>query len=294
MQRYTLLLAFIAISAFGQSDLRQQIQRISADAQGTVSVACSLPGTELDCGLNADSHPPMHSVFKFPLALTTLHLVETGNLNLDQQVRFLATDRIPPPVYSPLQDKYPQANVDVSIRELLRLSVSLSDNTAADVLLRVIGGPGVVDSYVKSIGIQGFHLESSEREIHSDFTTQYRNWIEPRSAVQLLRRFNDNSPLSTQHTELIKEWMRDTPTAAHRLRGDLPAGIVVIHKSGTSKTNQGLTYATNDIGLIGLPDGRFLAIAVFVTESKADDATRDAVIAYIAKAVYEASMKTKK
>ena len=291
MWRYALLLAVLTTYAVGQNNLREQIRLIAADAQGSVSVACSLPGSDLNCDQNADAHPPMHSVFKFPLAVATLHLVEAGSLGLDQQVRFLASDRIPPPVYSPLQDKYPQADVDISIRELLRLAVSLSDNTAADVLLRVIGGPGVVDNYVKSIGIEGFHLESTEREILGDFTTQYRNWFEPRSAVRLLRRFKDNSPLTAQHTVLMNEWMRDTPTAAHRLKGNLPAGTVVIHKSGTSKTNQGLTYATNDIGLILLPDGRSLAIAVFVTGSRADEATRDAVIARIAKAVYEVALK---
>jgi beta-lactamase class A len=236
----------------------------------------------------------MHSVFKFPLALTVLHLVEAGSLSLDQPIRFLPADRIPPPVYSPLQDKYPQADVDLPLRELLRLAVSLSDNTAADVLLRVIGGPRVVDGYMKSLGVKGFHLESTEREILSDFTTQYRNWFEPRSAAQLLRRFQDNSPLNAQYTALLGEWLRDTPTAMHRLKGDLPAGTVVLHKSGTSKTNQGLTFATNDIGLIFLPDGRSLAIAVFVTDSRAEDATRDAVIARIAKAAYDAALKHSK
>ena len=118
MWRYIFFLSLLAIRAFGQGDIRGQIQKIADDAQGKVAVACSLPGSELNCDLNADAHPPMHSVFKFPLALTTLHLVETGTLNLDQQVRFLASDRIPPPVYSPLQDKYPLADIEISICEL--------------------------------------------------------------------------------------------------------------------------------------------------------------------------------
>jgi beta-lactamase class A len=294
MWRYLFLFSFLASRAWGQNDLREQIREIAADAQGKVSVACSLPGSNLNCDLNADAHPPMQSVFKFPLALATLHLVETGTLSLDQSVRFLPTDRIPPSVYSPLQSKYPQANVDISLRELLRLTVSLSDNTAADVLLRVIGGPRVVEAYMISLGIEGFHIESTERELHFDIASQYRNWFEPRAAVQLLRRFNDNSLLTAPHTALIKEWMCDTPTTPHRLKGGLPAGTVVLHKSGTSDTNQGLTYATNDIGLIVLPDGQSLAIAVFVTDSRAEDATRDAVIARIAKAAYDAALKLSK
>jgi len=67
-----------------------------------------------------------------------------------------------------------------------------------------------------------------------------------------------------------------------------------MHKTGTSGTRDGVTFATNDVGLIALPDGRRLAIAIFVTDSKADDDTRDAVIARIGKAAYDESTRTKK
>jgi CubicO group peptidase (beta-lactamase class C family) len=66
----------------------------------------------------------MQSVFKVPLALATLHLVEQGKLSLDHPVRFLASDRILPNTYSPLQDKYPEANVDIPLQELLRVAKS--------------------------------------------------------------------------------------------------------------------------------------------------------------------------
>jgi beta-lactamase class A len=233
----------------------------------------------------------MQSVFKFPLAVTALHLVEQGKFSLDQSVRFLPSDRILPHTYSPLQDRYPRADVDVPLRELLRLEVSLSDNAAADVVLRTVGGPTVVDAYMKSIGVEGFHLEDGEDALARDVTAQYRNWFEPRGAIQLLRRIGDNSPLTPEHTQLLLQWMKDSPTGEHRIKGDLPKGTIVMHKTGTSGTGKGVAYATNDIGLITLPDGRRLAIAVFVTDSKADEATRDAVIARIAKAAYDASLQ---
>lgn len=67
-----------------------------------------------------------------------------------------------------------------------------------------------------------------------------------------------------------------------------------MHKTGSSGTRDGVTAATNDIGLITLPDGRRLAIAIFISDSKADDATRDAVIARIAKAAYDVGTQSKK
>src|SRR5438270_8448517 len=93
--------------AIGQSALQAKVAGIAADAQGTVSVSCLLPGTALNCDLHPHNHSPMQSVFKLPLTLTVLHLADSGNLLpgqrrdesikviLDRSVRFLADDRIP-------------------------------------------------------------------------------------------------------------------------------------------------------------------------------------------------------
>ncbi|HJZ52344.1 MAG TPA: serine hydrolase, partial [Candidatus Acidoferrales bacterium] len=160
--RFTTLFILFASSAFAQTPLQRQIQGIAADTHGKVSVACSLPDSSLNCDLNPQARPPMQSVFKFPLAVTALHLVEQGKLSLDQSVRFLPADRILPHTHSPLQDKYPDANVEVPLRELLGLAVSQSDNVAADIVLRTIGGPAIVNRYMDSIGVTGFHLEDGE------------------------------------------------------------------------------------------------------------------------------------
>jgi hypothetical protein len=179
-----------------QDALREQIAAIAAEANGRVSVACSLPGTALNCDFNAFAHAPMQSTFKAPLALTALHLVERGKLSLDDPIRFLASDRILPSTYSPLQDEYPAAGVDIPLRRLLELAVSASDNVAADIVLRVIGGPEMVGRYIQECGIEGFHIEDNEQGLHRDAAAQYRNWFEPAGAVQFLRArqrpFSDN------------------------------------------------------------------------------------------------------
>ena len=288
--RPVLLLVFYAGSAVAQEPLRQQIRSVAAEAHGKVSVACSLPGSSLNCDLDPTAHPPMQSVFKLPLALTILHQVEQGKFSLDQPIRFLPEDLILPKPYSPLQDRYPNAGVDVPLRTLLQMTVSLSDNTAADILLRLAGGTKVVNEYIASLGITGFHLEDTERALHREVGLQYRNWFEPQGAVQLLRRISDHSPLTVEHTELLLGWMRpEVPTK--RLQGDLPKGTSVAHKSGTSDVDNGVAHATNDIGLIAMPDGRQLAVAVFVTDSTADAATREKVIAEIGRAAYDAGMR---
>jgi beta-lactamase class A len=272
--------------ATAQQPLQQQIRDIAATVQGKVSVACSLPGSKLNCELNPRAHPPMQSVFKLPLALTILHEVESGKFHLEQLIRFRPEDLSPTKTHSPLRDEYPHANVDLPLRRLLERSVTHSDNVATDILLRVAGGPRAIDHYIASLGISGFHLQDDERALHRDTKLQYRNWFEPRGAVQLLCAISDHSPLTAEHTALLLQWM-ESPMA--RLHGELPDGIRVFHKSGTSDVENGLAAATNDIGLIQLPNGGRLAIAVFVTDSRADQDAREGVIARIARAAFDAA-----
>jgi beta-lactamase class A len=274
------------LAAPAQSPLQQQIATIAVAAKGQVSVACSLPGVKLDCNYHAEAHVPMQSVFKFPLAIAVLQQVEAGKLNLDQQVRFETAD-LYPGSYSPLQDKYPKAGVDVPLRELLRLSVSLSDNIATDILLRLIGGPATVQRAMDKLGFAAIRVVDSERSMHDDESRQYRNTAEPRAMVGLLRLVADHSPLTPEHTALLNEFMEAPVVSPKRIRGKLPEGTVVAHKSGTSGVEKGMAAATNDVGLITLPDGRRLAVAIFVTDAHADNDTIEATIAGIARAIYD-------
>jgi len=90
---------------------------------------------------------------------------------------------------------------------------------------------------------------------------------------------------------LLLSLMTATPTGPHQLKGLLPAGTVVAHKTGGSGTVNGLTRATNDAGLITLPDGRHLSVVVFVSDTRADTATRDRIIARIARAAWDHRQK---
>ncbi len=304
MQRFAFLFALAAPVALAQTPLQSKIAAIAHDAQGTVSVACLLPGTDLNCDLHPHNHSPMQSMFKYPLALTVLHLADTGELlphqhpgdpidvTLDRTVRFLPQDRIPH-TFSPLQDRYPGANVDVPLRELIQLSCGQSDNAATETLLRIIGGPAVVQGYLRSLGITAFQLQDGERDLAADPTAQYRNWIEPAAAAQLLQRLVIDPPLSPATNAFLLRTLTASTTGPGRLRAGLPTGTLLAHKTGTSGEHNGQAEATNDIGLITLPNGRHLAVAVFVTNAQANEATRDNVIARIGQAAYNAAVITK-
>jgi beta-lactamase class A len=272
----------------GQTPLHHQIAEIATDARGTVYVACSLPGTKLDCNLNEHGHPPMQSTFKFPLAMAVLHQIELGKLQLDQPIRFLKSDRSV--TYSPLQDEFPEADVDVPLRKLIKLSVETSDNSATDIELRLIGGPDVLQQYLDSLGFTAIHQQDSEHTLHGDQRLQYRDYAEPTAMVALLRVLADHSPLDPEHTALLNTWMLEATSGPQRIKGLLPAGTPVAHKTGSSGEEFGMIPATNDVGLITLPDGRRLAVAIFVTDAHADQATCEAVIARIARAIYSGAV----
>jgi beta-lactamase class A len=304
MRSFALLLAIAPSTAFAQTSLQAKVAAIAKDAKGTVNVSCMLPGTELNCDLNPHNHPPMQSMYKLPLALTALHLADRGKLlpnqrpgepmdvTLDRTVRFLPTDIIPGS-YSPLTDHYPKANVDVTLREIIRLAVGQSDNGAEEILVRLVGGPPAVQNYMHAIGIAAFHLLYSERDLDRDENLQYQDWTEPAAAVQLLERLVNNPPVSPVASAFLLQTMTDAVTGPGRLRAGLPPGTVLAHKTGSSGTHGGITAATNDIGLITLPDGRRLAIAVLITDSRADEDTCEAVIARIGRAAYDAAIATK-
>ena len=173
------------------------------------------------------------------------------------------------------------------LREVLRYAVSESDGTASDVLLRLEGGGPRVTAYLEGLGVRGVRVVTTETEMTRGQQVQYRNWAQPEQAVALLRAFHEGRGLSPASRALLREWMTVTLTGPKRLKGLLPEGTDVAHKTGTSGTVRGLTAATNDIGIVTLPDGRHLAIAVFVSDSRASVEVREGVIAKIACAAWD-------
>jgi beta-lactamase class A len=265
--------------------LQKQIEQIAALAKGRVGVAAQVLETGESASLNPNEHYPMQSVYKLPIGMAVLAQVDQGKLALDQRVRVEKSDFVRSGQRSPIRDRNPKG-VELTLKELLRYAVSESDGTASDVLLRLIG-VDAVSKYLNELGINELIVVNSEKEIGQDWETQYRNWASPRESLQLLRSLHERRGISEASQQLLYKFMIETPTFPNRLKGLLPKSAVVAHKTGSSGASNGVTAATNDIGIITLPDGRHLAIAVYVSDSPADLVTRERVIAEIAKAVWD-------
>lgn len=268
-------------------ELQNQIQEIAAAAKGRVGVTATVLETGEFIALNETDHFPMQSVYKFPIAMAVLKQVDDGKLKLDQKIRIEKSDFVRAGMRSPIRDKHPNG-VELSLSEIIRFAVSESDGTASDVLMRVAGGAEPIQSYLKSLSISEIIVANTEKEIGQDWETQYRNWASPEESVALLRALHEKRGISEKSQELLIKFMTETSTGPKRLKGLLPKEAVVVHKTGTSGTNEkNITAATNDIGIIKMPNGKHLALAVYVSDSPADETTREEVIAKIAKTLWD-------
>ncbi|BAT56650.1 putative beta-lactamase (plasmid) [Nostoc sp. NIES-3756] len=275
----------VVSKANNENELRDRLEQISQAAQGRVGITATVLETGETVTVNGDQQFPMQSVYKFPIAMAVLAQVDKGKLKLDQKIQIEASDIVQD---SRILDENSQGR-EYSLAELLQYMVSESDSTACDALLRLIGEPQRATKYLRDLGVDDIVIANTENEIQfaQDPSLQYRNYATPDAAVNLLRAFHQGRGLSESSQTLLRQWMTKTSTGSNRIKALLPEGTVVAHKTGTSATIDGVTAATNDVGLVTLPDGRHLAIAVFVSDSTANNAIREEVIAKVTRAVWD-------
>jgi beta-lactamase class A len=280
-----LCIAIVTPAIAQQNKLRSQIQQIAKQIDGTVGVAMLNFNNHDTLSLNGTSRMVMHSVIKFPLAMAMLHQVDEGKFKLNQLITISKADLSK--LYSPIRDKYPNGT-KLPLNEILGYMVSLSDNTACDLLIKLLGGTQNIEAYIHSLGVKGIAIKATEAQVAGAWPVQYTNWCQPLAGNQLLGIMHKGTKLSKTSNAFLWKIMLATTTAPHRLKGLLPAGAKVAHKSGTSPVNEkGLAAATNDVGILILPNGKKIALSVFITDSMASEAKRESVIAQIAKAVWD-------
>lgn len=270
--------------------------------------------------INGSDRFPMQSVFKAPLGAAVLAEVDAGRLSLDDTVTLGEEDLSPP--FSLVAAAYP-GRQDYRVDDLLTLAVGGSDNTAADLLMARIGGPGAVTAWLRSQGIAHMRVDRYERQLQPEIaglpsfrpalktetaysaalaatpatvrqaaTARYlddpRDTTTPRDALLFLAKLARGELLSEASTARLLKIMEESPTGANRLAAGLPQGARLAHKTGTARTDLGLNPATNQIGLITLADGRRYAVAVFLSGSTLAEAEREAIIADVARGIARA------
>ena len=313
-------------NALDTSLLETQVRNI---AKGNVAVGVQVVETGEQWFFKGDERFPMPSTYKAPIAVAVLHQVDEGTLTLDHLIAIHRTDLSV--LWSPINQKYAGEAMTFTVEDLLRRMVGESDNTAADVLQRTLGGPENVEQILDGLGIKNVRVDRLEREIQlemrgiaaKDFQTDWskpeafekvveqlpepsrhqalqhyyedpRDTATPKGMCDFLVRLQTNRLLSEKSTQLLLKIMTESTTGQKRLKAGLPAGWSVAHKTGTSGDLLGVWPATNDVGILTTPQGEHIAIAVFISNSPASLEDIEKATAQIAAAAVKAFAERKK
>jgi beta-lactamase class A len=315
------LLALLASPPETRDALEARIRTIAQSAGGTVGVSVLHIESGRGASVRGAEHLPMASVFKLPVAFELLRRIDRGTIRLDQRIALSLADLRPG--HSAIADRAPSAGITLSIGELLEAMIVDGDNTAADVLLRLAGGPEVVSAQLEEAGLGDIRVDRSEAELAFDtfgatpppratwsprtfeaafaavpeqrrreafqkFLEDPRDTGTPDALVLLLRDVQEGRRLSPESRGHLLELMSKTRAGAPRIRGLLPPGTPVAHRTGTGGNFGNRNVCTNDVGIVTLPGNRgHLAIAMLIRGSDRDLAARENAIARIARAAYD-------
>jgi beta-lactamase class A len=302
--------------------LQEQLNNLDlSSAQGTVGIGVLDLNTGERWFSNGKQRFPMQSVYKLPISIVVLKLVDEGKLSLNQTVT-ITRDQFAPG-WNPTIKDIKGNRAQFTLQYLLEKAVGNSDNTAADALVRLVGGPSQVTANLErlnirdvrvdrlvqqlvpdSVGLTNFRPELMDKQKYEEalgqipdavkkaalerFLNDPRDTATPEGMIDLLVKLQSRQLLSEDSTALLLKIMTDTPTGQQRLKAGLPPGWSIAHKTGTGHDVLGIGIAANNVGLISSPTGKHIAIAVFIAGSKAPLEQRESVMSAVASAVIQA------
>ncbi|HUP49824.1 MAG TPA: class A beta-lactamase [Thermoanaerobaculia bacterium] len=276
MRTVTAVAAFLLLTGFIRN-VEERIERIAAEIDSTVGVAALHIESGRRTGVRAGERFPMGSVYKLPIAVAFLREVDAGRFSLADEVTIDPADFAPH--HSPIRDAARGRPLTITLRQAVEVMMGQSDNTAADLLLRLAGGGEAVTRVLREFGISDIDITRPEREI----ATGPGDSASPAAVLSLLERiYTRQDGLSPPSRDLLLRIMSTSPTGQRRIKAGAPARATVAHKSGT------MPGTVNDAGIITSPDGRdHVLIVVFTTGGRTSTMNqRERVVSTITRAVY--------
>ncbi len=245
--------------AVGVDEAARTLAAIEADIGGRLGVAALDTGSGVWLRHRADERFAMASTFKVLLVATVLRRVDQGELKLDQRVPFSRADLLE---YAPRA----RAHVDrgaMSVLDLCAAAVEVSDNTAGNLLLALVGGPPGFTAGLRRLGDPTTRLDRTEPALNTNLPDDVRDTSSPAAFVLTLRRVLLADRLSTESRRQLTAWMVNCQTGLARLRAGLPVGWKVGDKTGTGENG-----AVNDVAIVWPPGRPPILIAALLSGSK--------------------------
>ncbi|UFH32494.1 class A beta-lactamase, subclass A2 [Chryseobacterium sp. C-71] len=268
-----LCVALFSVQTFAQNmdELRKELNEIIATKNAIVGVSIKGIENKDTLSINGNMNMPMMSVFKFHIALTVLNEVDKGKLNLKQKI-FIKKEDLKD-TWSPIREEFPNGNIDLTIDQLLRYTISHSDNNGCDILLELIGGTETVQKFINKNGIKDFTIKVNEEQMRT-WENLYINTTTPIATTELLEKFYKGKVLKKATTKYLYQIMVECSRGITWMKAGLPEGTELAHRTGISGTNdENLRVAMNDIGIIKLPNGNHFILSIYlknITESRED------------------------
>jgi beta-lactamase class A len=240
-------------------------QRAVADLEarvgGRIGVFALDTGTGRQLAHRADELFAMCSTFKWVLAAAVLVRVDRAELSLDERVSYGRSDLLE---YAPFARAHAHEGA-LTVEALARAAVTVSDNTAANLLLAKTGGPAGLTGFVRSLGDLVTRLDRTEPALNSNLSGDPRDTTSPRAMVGLMRQVLCGDALSKASRQRLLSWLRDCETGKERLRAGFPGSWIVGDKTGT-----GARGAVNDVAIATPPDRAPVLVAAYMSDGRAE------------------------
>ncbi len=252
-----------------------ELAKLEAASGGRLGLAAVDTGSGSRLLHRADERFAFCSTFKVIAASAILKGSENEPGLLERRVTYTEQDLVN---YSPITK--PHVATGMTVAELCAAALDYSDNTAVNLLIKILGGPQAVTAFARSIGNDTFRLDRWETELNTAIPGDLRDTSTPASMARSLQRLVLGDALAPRQREQLQAWMRANTTGGKRIRAGVPADWQVGDKTGTGD------YGTsNDIGVIWRPSGAPLVVAIYFTQKRQDASPRDDVLASAARIV---------
>lgn len=255
---------------------QQAIRQIEIDSGGRLGVAVLDTQTGSSYAYRGTERFPMCSTFKFLAAACVLSRVDQGQEQLTRRIAIQPTDIVP---YAPLTQPR-VGGLPMTMAELCEAAVTLSDNTAANLMLGSFGGPAALTAYVRTLGDDFTRLDRNEPDLNQAEPGDPRDTTTPDAMLRNLQQVVLGNALSPASRNQITRWLLDCQTGDRKLRALLPAGWRVADKTGS-----GGHGSNNDIGLLWPPGRKPVLVTSYLTQTSADATARDRALADVGKLV---------
>lgn len=254
------------------SELQDRLAALERRHGGRLGVAVLDMEGGQRIGHRADERFPMCSTFKFLAAALVLARVDRGEEQLDRRVVYAKDDLV---AYSPVTERHAGAE-GMAMAELCHAAVTVSDNTAGNLLLASFGGPAGLTAFARSLGDEVTRLDRIETELNEAIPGDPRDTTTPAAMLGDMRALLMGDALSPASRMQLADWLIATTTGGQRIRAGIPTDWRVGDKTGTS--NNGVT---NDIAIAWPPGRAPLLITAYFAESSIPQGERNAVLAEV-------------